>query len=76
MDLMCVAAFKAWLLGALGFSKVPTAHTQAPAVPVCGWCAKDKDDGALGTETEFFVVCAMPARMGTGDKEGVQPCPG
>ena len=56
------------------FSQVPTTHTQAPAVPVCGWWAKGKDDGALGTRS--FFVCAMPAWMGTGGKEVVHTCPG
>ena len=37
--------FKAWLCGTLEFSKVPTAHTQAPEVPVCGWWAKGQHDG-------------------------------
>ena len=64
---------KAWLLGDLGFSKVSTAHTQAPEVPVCGWWAKGKDDGALGTNKDvFFVfvfVYAMPAWMGTGHQK-------
>ena len=65
---------QAWLPGALEFSKVPTAHTQAPAVPVCGWWAKGKDDGALVANV-FCLVCAMPAWMGTGGKEVVHPCP-
>ena len=57
MDLMYVVAFKAWLLGALGFSKVPTAHTQAPAVPVCGWWAKGNADGVLGTHKCVLCLC-------------------
>ena len=40
-------ALKAWLAGALQFTKVPTTHTQAPEVPVCGWWAKGKHDGAV-----------------------------
>ena len=66
---------KAWLLGALGFSKVPPAHTQAPAVPVCGWWAKGKDDGALGTKKSVFFVYAMPAWKGTGGQRSCSAMP-
>ena len=75
--LMYVVAFKAWLLGALEFSTVPTTHTQAPEVPVCGWWAKGKDDGALGTQKCVFLVFvyAMPAWMGTGHKKSCSAMP-
>ena len=64
MVLMYAVAFKAWLLGALEFSTVPTTRAQAPEVPVCGWWAKGEDDGALGTKKGFrFVVCA-PCLLG------------
>ena len=54
--LMYAVAFQAWLLGALEFSTVPTTHPQAPEVPVCGWWAKGKDDGVLGTKDGCFFV--------------------
>ena len=66
--------FKAWLRGALEFSKVPTAHTQAPEVPVCGWWAKGNAAGVLGTNTCAFAY-AMPAWMGTGHQQSCSAMP-
>ena len=61
MVLMYAVAFKAWLLGALEFSTVPTTRTQALEVPVCGWWAKGGDDGALGTNTVCALFCVRHA---------------
>ena len=75
MVVMHDVAFKAWLCGALEFSNVPTAHTQAPAVPVCGWWAKGNADGVLGTPHTVFFVYAMPAWMGTGHQQSCSAMP-
>ena len=76
MVLMHDVAFKAWLCGALEFSKVLTAHTQAPEVPVWGWWANDNADGVRGGghQTMFFVY-AMPAWMGTGHQQSCSAMP-
>ena len=73
MVVMHDVALKAWLCGALEFSKVPTARTQAPEVPVCGWWAKGNADGVLGTNNVF--VYAMPAWMGTGHQQSCSAMP-
>ena len=66
--------FKAWWRGALEFSKVPTAHTQAPEVPVCGWWAKGNADGVLGA-THMLLAYAMPAWVGTGHQQSCSAMP-
>ena len=63
--LMYGVAFKAWLVGALGFSKVPTTRTRAPAVPVCGWWAKGNADGVWGTNMFLFMPCLPGWALGT-----------
>ena len=74
MVLMHDVPFNAWLCGALEFSKVPTAHTQAPEVLVWGWWAKGNADGVRGT-THVFFVYAMPAWMGTGHQQSCSAMP-
>ena len=74
MVLMHDVAFKAWLCGALEFSKVPAARTQAPEVPVCGWWAKGNADGVLGANNCCWLMPCLPG-WALGTNKVVQPCP-